>query len=340
MSKKIRLYRNTRRRRLGGVCAGIADLLNINVSWVRIFFLLSIFLSFGITFWSYIFMWVIVPAKPTIAIPNVSKSRVNDLKKLDRLVRKIHRQLDHSIADRVEETFDAVKMLVGQLESTSAENNQMLKTWNDAKTNLTVLMKQLLVSASTDTADQNSIIKHLDALRQQVQEIGQDALQSELNQSNISSSKDTPDWQAWKVKMAPILEQLKERAGPQVLSLTGRIEQKLAFLLNQEEQGGLLDVSRFEVKQIANKYLPKAINEYLKLPADLAKTHRLSNNFTAEEMLSEQLIRLDHALEELVVSLFEQDAQGLLIHGRFLKYKFANDSFKIDVPEGVSGQKV
>jgi len=332
MIKKLRLYRNTRRRRLGGVCAGIADLLNINVSWVRTVYLLSIFLSFGITFWSYVFIWIVFPAKPSLPIPEVSKKLVRELKKLDRWVRKAHRQLDHRLADKVEETFDAIKMLVGQMESSTSENNNILETWNESKTSFIYLIKQLLLATDTSgDTNRDKIVKNLDSLKLHIHQIGHNALQSEIKQSNVKSDDEAPEWRAWKTKMLPIFEQLNDRVGPQVLSILKKIEQKLAYLLTQEDQSELFDLSRFEVKKIANTYLPDALNEYLKLPSELARSQRLSNNFTAEEILSEQLIRLDHTLEELAVSLFEKDAQGLLIHGRFLKDKFADQIFKIDV---------
>lgn len=274
-------------------------------------------------------MWIIFPAKPTVPIPHVSKQLHRELVKLDRWVRKAHRQLNHRHADKVEEAFDAIKMLVGQMESTTSENNHLLKTWNKSKASLIFYIKELLLP--TDSSSQDNVVKSLDSLRQQLYQVGQDALQFEIKQKNTASSEYTEEWRAWKMKMQPLLEQINNRVGPQVMSILERIEHKLVFLLNHQEQSELFDLSRFEVKKIANNYLPDALNEFLKLPPELARSQRLSNKFTAEEILNEQLIRLDLALEELAVSLFEKDAQGLLIHGRFLKDKFADQSFKIDV---------
>lgn len=270
-------------------------------------------------------MWIVFPAKPTTPIPRVSKSYVKELVKLDRRVRKVHRQLDHVLADKVEEVFDGLKVFIAQMESATRENGSMLTTWYEAKIEFERLLDQILsFTIEINSNHQDTLINKLDNLRKKVHQAGQAALQSELE----NGARDNDAWQAWKLKIQPLNEQLKKRAGPHVLSIMQRIEHKLSYLFGQTNE--LFDLSRFEVNQIANNYLPDALNEYLKLPSELAKSQRLRNNFTAEELLSEQLIRLDHALEELTTSLFEKDAQGLLIHGRFLKDRFASQSFKID----------
>jgi hypothetical protein len=277
-------------------------------------------------------MWILLPAKPTVPLPHVPTRLARELKKIDRWVRKAHRELEHGLADKIEETFDAMKMLAGQMSSDSPEKNRLLETWNDAKTTFLYLVKELLTnSAAGNDLDHVQALNGLSSLRQRVHQVGQDALQSEISQKSMGPGVESPQWKAWRSRMQPLMEQLKNRVGHQVLATIEKIEQKLAFLLTHEDENEVFDISRFEVKQIADKYLPEAIDEYLKLPSDLARNQRLRNNYTAEEVLNEQLIRLDHTLEEMTVSLFEQDAQGLLVHGRFLKNKFSDKGFKINL---------
>lgn len=54
------LQRDQKRKILGGVCAGIANYLNVDAVWIRLFFALLTF-AYGITVIIYIIMWVVVP---------------------------------------------------------------------------------------------------------------------------------------------------------------------------------------------------------------------------------------------------------------------------------------
>ncbi len=67
MSKK--LYRSRKEKILGGVCGGLAEYLEIDVSIIRVVYLLLLFS--GIGFIIYIIMWIVVPYKPY--------SKVNDV---------------------------------------------------------------------------------------------------------------------------------------------------------------------------------------------------------------------------------------------------------------------
>jgi phage shock protein C len=58
-----KLYRIPSDGMLGGVCAGLGDYLNIDVTIVRLIFIL-LFLTGSAGFWIYLIMWIIVPVKP------------------------------------------------------------------------------------------------------------------------------------------------------------------------------------------------------------------------------------------------------------------------------------
>jgi phage shock protein PspC (stress-responsive transcriptional regulator) len=60
-----RLYRNPDDRMIGGVCGGLAAYLGLDVTIVRILFIL--FLIFGIGFLVYIILWIVVPEARTTA---------------------------------------------------------------------------------------------------------------------------------------------------------------------------------------------------------------------------------------------------------------------------------
>lgn len=60
MEKK--LQRNEQEKTIAGVCAGLADYFDIDVTWVRIAFILALFAGAGLL--AYIVLWVVVPPKP------------------------------------------------------------------------------------------------------------------------------------------------------------------------------------------------------------------------------------------------------------------------------------
>lgn len=55
-----RIYRNTREKVVGGVCSGIADYFDVDVAWIRLAFVLSVFAS-GFGLLAYIIAWIVFP---------------------------------------------------------------------------------------------------------------------------------------------------------------------------------------------------------------------------------------------------------------------------------------
>jgi len=76
MEKELR--RNEEERMIGGVCAGLGDYLGIDKTWVRLFFMLSVFFSFfGIGIlgpFLYALLWAIVPRKTSYFSPFSSET--------------------------------------------------------------------------------------------------------------------------------------------------------------------------------------------------------------------------------------------------------------------------
>jgi phage shock protein PspC (stress-responsive transcriptional regulator) len=55
-----RLTRSITNRQIGGVCGGLAEYFNIDVTLVRLLFVLGLIFVGG-TFWAYLIMWIVVP---------------------------------------------------------------------------------------------------------------------------------------------------------------------------------------------------------------------------------------------------------------------------------------
>lgn len=62
-AKVKRLYRSRSCRTLAGVCGGIADYMNADVSMVRVAAILLILFA-GTSFWLYVILWIVVPEEP------------------------------------------------------------------------------------------------------------------------------------------------------------------------------------------------------------------------------------------------------------------------------------
>ena len=60
-----RLYRSRKSRVLGGICGGLADYLNVDVSMVRLVAILAIFVG-GLSFLVYIALWIVIPEEPVV----------------------------------------------------------------------------------------------------------------------------------------------------------------------------------------------------------------------------------------------------------------------------------
>lgn len=76
------------------------------------------------------------------------------------------------------------------------------------------------------------------------------------------------------------------------------------------------------IRQTALEYLPETLQNYLNLPRAFARLHPLKDGKTAQQLLSEQLDLLDTKMQEIVKDFHHNDAQQLLVHGRFLEQKF------------------
>ncbi len=64
--KTKKLYRNPENRVISGVCGGLATYFGIDVSLIRLLFVLCLFLSFGTFLLIYFILWVITPEAKTI----------------------------------------------------------------------------------------------------------------------------------------------------------------------------------------------------------------------------------------------------------------------------------
>jgi phage shock protein PspC (stress-responsive transcriptional regulator) len=61
-----RLFRDPDNTMLGGVCSGLGAYFDVDLTLIRVIFLVALFFG-GLSFWVYIIMWIVVPKANTIA---------------------------------------------------------------------------------------------------------------------------------------------------------------------------------------------------------------------------------------------------------------------------------
>jgi len=327
-----RLERNTRRRRLGGVCSGLADYTGWDVNLIRFLFLASMLFG-GLGFWTYMALWMVLPAETEAPFPKVSWNLRWALKKLERQVRRLNRKHDPRIGDQVQEVFESIMWLAGELEppgalatNTMARNLMLTEFPRLLDSMLAMSSGQLVQGLENHACPARVLLEQLWDQAASLQEITQTVVESRFMASMGQHDLETPELKAWRDQLRPLQQQLTERANPETCSLLTSIEDKLGFLMQRLEHQPqeLLDLRPFEVRKIAYDYLPDTLNEYLRLPSGMAENEPLHDGKTAVQALNEQLTLLDTTLHDLARSLFEKDAAGLLVHGRFLKEKFAD----------------
>lgn len=71
------LFRDQKRKILGGVCSGLGTYLNIDPVWIRLLFAVLAF-AYGLTLWVYIIMWIVVPGSYDLDEAEATKKMYRD----------------------------------------------------------------------------------------------------------------------------------------------------------------------------------------------------------------------------------------------------------------------
>ncbi len=81
-----RLYRDPDDRYIGGVCGGMGAFFNIDPTWIRVAFLLALFMSFGLLL--YIILWIVIPMARTTAEKLEMRGEAPNLSNIERSIRE------------------------------------------------------------------------------------------------------------------------------------------------------------------------------------------------------------------------------------------------------------
>ncbi len=84
---------------------------------------------------------------------------------------------------------------------------------------------------------------------------------------------------------------------------------------------------RISLVNAVTRDLPETISNYLRLPTAFATLHAVADGKTCKQLLVEQLVLLDEQLARMAQNIYQDDAEALIVNGRFLQDKFRPVSF-------------
>jgi hypothetical protein len=91
--------------------------------------------------------------------------------------------------------------------------------------------------------------------------------------------------------------------------------------------GGMAMNSAISLTNAVTRDLPETVRNYLRLPTAFATLHTLDGGKTCKQLLIEQLDFLSAQLSKIAENVYKDDADALVVNGKFLEEKFHSVSF-------------
>jgi len=137
----------------------------------------------------------------------------------------------------------------------------------------------------------------------------------EATQASLTGSVDTLLQEACNVLPREAIERLQN------------IQQTVTVLAPKLFDGGMAIDAAASLINAVTRDLPETVRNYGRLPAAFANLHAIENGKTCKQLLLEQLELLDVQLQKIAESVFLDDAEALVVNGKFLQEKFHSMSF-------------
>lgn len=353
-----RLERNLRHRWLGGVCSGLARFIGLDIFPVRMAFRFLFIAFTPMLWWVYLALWLFMPAQ---RLYDDSEVAVRAPKSVYRpTVRVEVRQLDFGdvlemsrgkVSERVFEKISHidsnVRALLPSLTWWRTLTQPELATIKRAALEYFPQTLQQYLNLPRGYAETYSLANGLTPEEKLLSELRvlenalNKALESVYAKHKVSVPEDLkrlnerfaePRNPSDEVKetLDNLVRRSQGRVPDDVLEKITNIRAAIVSVLPQlQAMPGGLTHEAYNLRQTALEYLPDALGKYLNLPASFAEQYRLSNGKTAKETLLEQLTLLEETVKKMVGDVYQDDTDALLIHGRFLKDKFATQRFAL-----------
>jgi len=338
---KRKFERDPDNRIIAGVCGGLARYFRVSSKLLRFIFFFSIFFSFSATFWIYILFWLIAPLRRSTR-ENLSRDLRKQARKLDALAEQASERLSlPGLSARLQNVQELIETLLPDFEPRALKNKPALRpVYEAALVHLPDLLDNFLAlpagygqALQNGKTAQDQLADELSQLQGTLHNVlkahyGQKFAQTSDALDSLQTHYEDDPTAPFKQKLEALQARAAGRLDTEALAKIETIKTSLLAALGRLLQtADGTDQNLYNVRQIALSYLPETVDKYLALPPSLAGSE-LSQGKTAQAALHEQLDVLDGALNRLVTSLYQEDTQGLLVHGHFLRDKFLDQQIE------------
>ena len=336
MSKK-KFERETDNRIIGGVCGGLARYFGVSSKLTRFLFFLSFF--FGtLGLWVYILLWLITPLRHS-SRERLSRDLRRKARNLDTLAEEASQKLGNpKLVEKLQNMQELIETLLPDFESRSLDKSPELRpVYEAALVHLPELLENFLrlpagyaqaqaIQGGMTALDQlaGELLKLEDTLNKVLRErYGQKFTQTAGKLDSLQTRYEDDPLAAFRQPLDALQARAAGHLDHEALAKIETIKGSLLTVLGRlQGTAAETDQNLYNVRQIALEYLPNTVDKFLALPPAMAELKTSSQGKTPQAALHEQLDVLDNALGKLVSSLYQEDAQGLLVHGHFLRDKF------------------
>ncbi len=114
---------------------------------------------------------------------------------------------------------------------------------------------------------------------------------------------------------------------PDAVTRLERIRELVLEMAPKLFAGGMAMDSSISLIHAVTRDLPETVKNYLHLPTAFATLHVVENGKTCKQLLLEQLDLLVGQLSKIAENVYKDDADALVVNGKFLQEKFHAVSF-------------
>jgi len=140
-------------------------------------------------------------------------------------------------------------------------------------------------------------------------------VRSEATQSNLTDS------------IEELIENSKSRLPHEALDRLQQIRNLVVELAPRLFSGNVAMSYAISLTNAVTRDLPETVKNYLRLPTAFATLHTVDGGKTCKQLLLEQLDLLSGQLSAIAQNVYKDDADALVVNGKFLQEKFHSVSF-------------
>ncbi len=140
-------------------------------------------------------------------------------------------------------------------------------------------------------------------------------VRNEVTQSNLTHS------------VEELLNETRDKLPREAIEPLERIRETVIDLAPKLFDGGMAMSYAISLINAVTRDLPETVSNYLRLPTAFATLHVIEKGMTCKQLLIEQLNLLNTQLAKIAENVYKDDADALIVNGKFLEEKFHSLTF-------------